>query len=246
MQTRELEKIGLDGKKAKIYLAVLELGRANIIQIARKTVIKRTTVYDVVLDLVNEGYLSEAKRGVKRIFIAEDPEVLKNIFEQRLDDVKEIIPALSEIYSKVVPRPKFKFYDGIEGVRHIMEESLNTKSKEQLYWGSIGDLVDIFGDRYMEQWVKRRVRRGIWSRCFLTSKTKISNVDIRSDENVLREVKWLSSKNMFEGVLCVFDNKVMYISSPRESFGFIVESNELSNFLRLIFRMMWSTPTTNL
>ncbi len=242
MNIKELEKIGIDGKKAKVYLAVLELGKASIIQIAKKTLIKRTTVYDIVLDLINTGYLTEIKMGVKRVFIAEDPEVLRNIFEQRLDDVKQIIPALSQIYSNVTPKPKFKFYNGINGVRHIMEESLNTKSREQLYWGSVEDLVDVFGDRYMGSWVKRRVKRGIWSRCFLSSKNKVSDLFTRSDEKFMREVKWLSDKNIiFDGVLCVFDNKVMYISSLKESFGFIVESDELSKFLRQIFKIMWRT-----
>lgn len=240
---KELEKQGLDPKKAKVYLAVLELGRATTIEISQKTKIKRTTVYDIVLDLLRMGYVAEARKGKRRLFIAEDPEVLLNKNEQRLLEFKDIIPILTEIRSQSVPKPTIKFYDGVLGVRTIMEELLNIEKKEQLFWSSISDLIDFFGNRYMESWVKRRIKRGILSKVLLTKKRNVPDIYMQSNNKFLREIRWLPKSYLFNGVVCIFDNKVGYISSKEESFGFIIESNEFSQVMRLIFESSWAiTP----
>src|SRR3989344_3617543 len=137
--TKQLIKLGLNGYRSKVYLAVLALGRVTILEIAKETRLKRTTIYDIVSDLVQDGYIAEAKRGKRRLFVAVDPVVLIGRFEQKLLDVKELVPFLSQVYSKKVPRPTVRFYDGVEGCRSIMEEILAMNGKEQLWWSQVGD-----------------------------------------------------------------------------------------------------------
>lgn len=237
--SKELKKQGLNEKQAEIYLAILELGRATTINISKKTNIKRTTVYDIILDLMRLGYITEAKKGKRRFFITEDPLLLFAKSEEKLSSFKQLIPILNEMRNNSIPRPNMRFYDGISGVRTIMEELLLVKKKEQLFWSSISDLVDFLGGKYMESWVRRRIRRGILSRVLLTKKTRVPNIYLQSNEQVLREIKWLPKTFVFDGVLCVFDDKVGYISSRQESFGFVIESKEFSQIIRLIFESSW-------
>ena len=83
METKlTLEQFGLQGRKADVYLAALELGGASVIDISRKANIKRTTVYDILLDLQKDGLVSQTMEGKKRKFIGEDPE--KTSKEKRL------------------------------------------------------------------------------------------------------------------------------------------------------------------
>ncbi len=236
---KELEKQGLNQKQAKVYLAVLELGRATIIDVASKTAIKRTTVYDVVMQLVQLGFVSESKKGKRRLFIAENPGLLLAKTEQRFNELKDLIPALSGLYAGAIPKPEIKFYDGVNGIRNIMENLLLMKGEEQLYWSSIEDLVDLFGHVYMKSWVKRRVRRGIWSKVLLIKRRKNIESYFQENETYLRKIHWLPSTFNFNGVICLFDNKIAFISSRKESFGFVVESEELSRMMRLIFDSMW-------
>lgn len=236
---KELEKQGLNQKQTKVYLAVLELGRATVIDIARKTVIKRTTVYDIVLQLVQLGFISESRKGKRRLFIAENPDLLLVKTEQRLRELKELVPALSGLHARAIPKPEIKFYDGISGVRNIMEDLLLMKGKEQLYWSSIEDLVDLFGHVYMKSWVKRRVKRNIWSKVLLVKRGKNIESHFQESDVYLRKIHWLPTVFNFNGIICLFDNKIAFISSRKESFGFVVESDELSRMMRLIFDSMW-------
>lgn len=240
---KELAKQGLTGKKAEIYLAILKLGRATTIDIAQKTKFKRTTVYDIVLDLIQLGYIAETKKGKRRLFIAEDPATILEKNEERLLSFKNLAPILSGIRSNVVPKPVIRFYDGTDGVRNIMEELLLVKNKEQLFWSSMSDLLNVFGNRYMERWVKRRIKRGVLSKVLLTKKSRLPDLYEKSGKEVLREIKWLPKNYIFNGVVCIFDNKVGYISSRQEHFGFVIESNEFAQIMRLIFESSWTiTP----
>ena len=63
-----LEYAGMKPKEAKIYLALLELGEASVVQIAKSAGIKRTTVYNILPDFINRGIVSTTlKRSEKYI-----------------------------------------------------------------------------------------------------------------------------------------------------------------------------------
>ncbi len=50
--------LGFSEKKAKIFLALLQLGETNVIEIAQKAKLKRTTVYNILPELVDEGLVA--------------------------------------------------------------------------------------------------------------------------------------------------------------------------------------------
>jgi sugar-specific transcriptional regulator TrmB len=237
--TKDLEKQGLNQKQITVYLAILGLGRATVIDIARKTLIKRTTVYDIVMQLLQLGFISESKNGRRRLFIAEDPQILIAKNEEKLEELKKAVPFLANIYQKNISKPEIKFYDGINGVKNIMEELLLIKSKEQLFWSSIEDLVDLFGELYMKGWVKRRIKKGIWSKVLLVRRKDRLEAEFQASEAQLREIHWLPKNFTPNGIICLVDNKIAFISSKKESFGFIVESNDLSYMMKFVFESMW-------
>jgi len=63
MLNKELEKIGLSKKEAKVYLACLELSEATIGQISKKSGVKRTTVYDIVESLKEKSLISSSTKN---------------------------------------------------------------------------------------------------------------------------------------------------------------------------------------
>jgi len=78
-------------------------------------------------------------------------------------------------------------------------------------------------------------------RCWeAVKKTKLPDLYEKTGTEVLREIKWLPKSYVFDGVVCIFDNKVAYISSRQESFGFVVESKEFAQIMRLIFESSWA------
>ena len=57
--TEDLKTLGLNQKEASIFLASLELGPATISDIARRSNIKRTTVYNLIEPLLQKNLVSK-------------------------------------------------------------------------------------------------------------------------------------------------------------------------------------------
>lgn len=242
--TTALQKQGFSEKKSKVYLALLALGRTTTLAIARRTGLKRTSVYDIMNDLVAAGYASEITVGKKRYFVPEHPKQVLTRMEERIGDTRALVGQLLFLYQQTSTRPEVHFYEGPLGLKTIMEDILTIQEKEHRYWGSVGDLIDHFGIDYVRKWLKRRIKRGFWSLGLLTPKRRLPHDLSASDPKFLRKVKWLPKEVVFSGCLGLYDDKVGYISSPEESFGFIIKSKELSTLLRQIFDTMWLMAET--
>src|SRR6185369_8367787 len=117
-----LLEVGFPQRQAEVYLALLELGRGTVSQIARRAGINRTTGYDILDSLIEKGLASISGREPKQEYVAESPERLKIYLEReaekarsRAKAVADFIPELSSIHN-VAGRPKVMFYEGKEGL----------------------------------------------------------------------------------------------------------------------------------
>ena len=59
---------GLNKKEAKLYLASLELGPATVNKLAKKSRLKRTTIYSLIDSLGARGIIKEVRRRGKKYF----------------------------------------------------------------------------------------------------------------------------------------------------------------------------------
>src|SRR3989344_3084998 len=101
-----LKNIGLGDKAAKVYLAMLELGPASVLEIAAKASVNRPTTYLQIEELKKKGLVSTQKKGKKDLYIAESPDQLeavvareKKLFESKSDVIKEALPELLALFS---------------------------------------------------------------------------------------------------------------------------------------------------
>ena len=93
----QLNQLGLNGRQARVYLALLQLGSATAIEIAKYTKYKHPTVYDV-LDLLKEKRLiTETLSGGRKIFSAEDPEMFSQIQQERQRTLESLQPSLKDL-----------------------------------------------------------------------------------------------------------------------------------------------------
>ena len=81
---KSLEGIGFSKRETSVYLALLELGKATVSQIARKANINRTTGYDILDNLVNKRLVSVSGKEPKQEYVAESPEGIIELLEERM------------------------------------------------------------------------------------------------------------------------------------------------------------------
>src|ERR1035437_1752533 len=101
MLEKYLQEIGLTDKESTVYLALLQVDSASVLDLAKKTKINRSTTYVVLESLKKKGLVSETSVGKKTHYQAESPERLKTyverqkvVFEERSKRLDDIIPEL--------------------------------------------------------------------------------------------------------------------------------------------------------
>jgi HTH-type transcriptional regulator, sugar sensing transcriptional regulator len=232
-----LVQIGFDEKQAKIYLACLELGKTTIKEMAKKAEIKRTTVYDIIDEMIDYGYIKKTTQGKKVKFVAVEPVELKEIIKKRESLLNQILPSLNSINNVNVNKPKVWFYDGVEGIKQVYEDLLNYKNIEVWGWGS-EDSTDLLGLDWCSKYVTRRVGKKIKLK-IIYPLTEITKYYKKNDETQGRDSKIVDPKKyLFNVEINIYSNRLA-IMSAKDKIGVIIESEPITATLKTIFRICW-------
>ena len=239
MIARDLEQLGLSEKEARIYLAVLELGEANIQKIAQKSVIKRTTVYDVINSLKEKRLLTEISKRKKTIFTAEDPRKLDNQLDEKKEILKRILPELLSITNRLEKKPIIKFYEGDDGIKEAYKDTLNFPDQELLAWVSPESHTSFDIKWLDENYLPKRVAKQIWARVIASDSAEIQDYKSR-DEKSLRKTKLVSADEFpFEVEINLYGKNRIAVMSFAEKMGLIIESPKLYRTLKSMFELNW-------
>jgi sugar-specific transcriptional regulator TrmB len=239
MYKKELQQLNFDEKEADLYLALLELGEANIEQIAKKSKIKRTTVYHVIESLKEKGYIEMSKDGKKTLFYALSPKKIGEVLEDKQRLFKQIMPGLLSITNDIEKKPKIRYFEGREGIREIYKDTLRYHSQEMLIW-STEDIVKYFDIDWIEKYyIDRRVKNKIWQRAIVPD-IKYTRELIKLDPVQLRKMR-LCDKNTFPMYvdLTLYGGSFVGIMSFKDGLGLIIESAGIYKSLESIFEMNW-------
>ena len=111
----------------------------------------------------------------------------------------------------------------------------------QAYW-PIKAMVDILSPDFFRYLNKERIKNNLYTRAIWPTSQK---VDIKKHpylgvgSDFKREIRIAPKEIDFSMGYWIYKNKVAFISSRKESFGFIIESKELVDMLLSQFELIW-------
>jgi sugar-specific transcriptional regulator TrmB len=238
-----LISLGLSKREVGVYVALLELGHGTVTQISRKAGINRTTGYDILDALAHKSLARLSGKEPKEEYVAESPEKLVALLDERLVETqkqlqvaKEFLPQLKAMHT-VADRPQVRFYEGIEGLKEVYEDTLTSSEPIRAY-ANIDDMHKTLPG-YFPEYYKRRAGRGIAIRGIVPeTKTSLAQAEFNAEEK--REIAFVPpDKYNFSPEINIYDNKVM-VASWREKLGIIIESGEISDAMKKIFELAWA------
>lgn len=243
----QLQQLGLSDKEAKIFLACLEMGMATAYQIAGKAKIKRTTAYAVLDQLMEKKLVSYILKKDKKLFTAINPRKIIEIWQGREAEINkqqnlilDMVPYLESIYNKSTRKPKIRFFEGQEGLQNVYDDIVKDKVKVVYFMGTVEYSEELLGKEFLKDWVKRRVKAGIKGVGIRNKSKEIPDKIYTDKEDFLRDYRFAPSwVNLPMGVN-IFGDKVAIISSKKESFGFVVESQEFALLMKSLFDVLWN------
>lgn len=238
-----LERVGFTENESNVYLALLEIGRGTIAQIAKRAGINRTTGYNVLAVLAQRGLASISGRGVRQEYAAESPDRLVAFLRKEaenlvanLSSISAIVPELKSMHN-VGTRPKVRFYEGIEGLETVYEDTLTSTEPIRAY-AAVDDMHAVMPE-YFPKYYERRAREGIAIRAIIPS-TNVGKDRAEKDKAELRETALIpAEKFTFTPEINIYNNKVV-IASWREKLGIIIESVEIADAMKQTFELAWA------
>jgi len=238
----DLKTIGLEEKEARIYLSALELGPTNIQNLSKKSEIKRSTVYEMIKNLKEQGLISETTKGKRKIFIASKPEKLKRSIKSKEQLLNDILPELKSISNVGFIKPKITFYEGKEELREIYHDTLKTKNKIAYWISPIQSINETVGEDFLNKYVEERTKKSIWVKSIhvTSQKAPYKYLEPQFHEKTLRRMRFTPIEINIHNTIAIWDNKVAIISSKKEGFGFVVESEDYANAMKVFHELLWN------
>jgi sugar-specific transcriptional regulator TrmB len=238
-----LKSIGLEEKEAKVYLAALELGATNIHDLAQKSGIKRSTVYEMLKKLEPMGLITESIKGKRKLYVASDPEKLKHSIKEKEQLLNQILPELKILNNTGATKPKITYYEGQEGLRQIHNLSLETVKKEASWISPIRSIAESVGKDFLEGIIERRAKDKYWIRSILVTDQHFDSYkyyDPTTFEKTYRKIRFAPHGLNISNAIGIWDNKVAVLSSRKEGFGFIIESEEYTSTIKILYELLWN------
>jgi HTH-type transcriptional regulator, sugar sensing transcriptional regulator len=242
MLEKRLEKLGLNEKEAKVYLAVLELGEGNIQDIAEKSGVKRTTVYNMIASLKEKGLVFEIQKKHKAVYYAEDPRKLKNDLEEKKADLEQMLPELLSVANMLGNKPKVKFYEGENGIKEVYKDTLNYPGEEIVAWFT-DDFFDFDPDFIQNYYIPTRLKKKIWVRAIYPDTPRLKGFSLL-DEKQLRKSKLVpQGEYKFKVEIVIYGKNRVFMISFHEKIALIIESQMIHETLKSIFELQWKSES---
>ena len=233
-----LGSFGLEGKKADVYLVALQLGSASAQEIAKRAGLKRPTVVEVLEGLVRRGLMSVVTEKRTRMFAVEPQRKLLAQAEEQERQARLVLTSLEALYGKSRSRPSVQFYEGIEGIKTVYEDTLTASKKKLRGILSMRDLYEVPGKTYMDDYIKRRIDAGITLQVVRSEQKDIEKT-WNASRKELRELHLAPAEMIFAMTMYLYDDKVALIGTQKENFGLIIHSQDFFVMQSHLFETLW-------
>lgn len=243
-----LQEFGLNDKEITIYLTLLKTGPSTIMDLARKTAIKRSTTHNNVEELIKKGLVSQTNYGERRMVIAENPEKLKFLLEQRKWEVNKLETNMDQIVGEIfqiVPKAKentrteVKYYDGEKGFKEVCQRSITNSKDEVLFISNIDEWRKVYTESYgKDYYIPARKKKKVFLRELVIDTNQGQDFK-KDDANNLRESKILPKDFQFNTTLIITDSDVSIMISTEPYKAISIEDADVVSTFKNIFENLW-------
>ncbi len=233
-----LARIGISGKRARFYLAALQLGEASVQEVARFCGVTRTTGYALLEKLLEEGVVTQVQKAGRTHVVAQNPDVLLRNLDDRRAALSDLLPELRSVYAGSAKGPRFRLYEGVEGVRTVLNTVLLAKTDTLCGMLSMKELLRFPGEDELTRFVQKRVAGGKSLRVIRAASEEVDEIWASSTRE-RREVRYTPTSAPLMMTTFIYDNQVAIISSERENYGLIIESDGYANVQGTLFESLW-------
>lgn len=246
MIEKTLKELGFSDNATAVYLKLIELGTASARQLAENIGMPRPSVYDYLSDLVDGGLVVEQDEYGKKLFQISDVANLKQLIKDKIETLKadsqELDRALPQVLAKGV-EPKVRHFKGVEQVGKILNDLYWYENTEILGVWPMQEMLEVLGAEYLERFNRRRIKNNNHLRVIWPSDKVADIADnpfLGTGKGHLRDLRIAPLDMTWNMGHLIYKDKVVFVSSRQERFGFVVQSRDFAELMRAQFEVVWN------
>lgn len=239
-----LSSLNLPVPSQKIYRELLEHGETTARFLSEKLGITRPSTYDHLALLAKRGLVVEKEKENKTYFAADDVHHVERALEDEIEKLKEqkhvfttMLPSL--LKESKTESPKIKFYEGKEGLTYLVHDVLWCKGETVYTMWPHEEMLKILGKDMLIRFNDRRLQEKITIHALWPHDSKRKDDHIWTGKDALTERRHAPSDVSFRMGYTIYGDKVSFISSSREVFGFVVQSKDFAELMCTQFKVLW-------
>lgn len=246
-----LHTLSFSADEARLYLALWQSGAATAGRIAQRLGLPRSSLYGLLDRLVQKGIVrwEDTGGGVRR-YHAEPPKVLDTIFQRRKQELEEarndfqrLLPQLSKQSRTDFSAPRMTVYQGKAQLENILSDIFLYQDIETYSLWPMRLMMDVLGADYFRHHnitrIQKHIRvKAIWPAAYAVDPVK--HPYLGGGSGFLREIRIAPPEMNFTMGYWIYGDQVAVLSSIKECFGFVLESREFANMLRVQHMAVWT------
>lgn len=226
----KLLHIGLTNTEAKLYIMLLELGKAQAGILSRKTGIHRRSVYDALDRLIEKGLVSYIKENDKRYYLPTDPRRVQEIIEEHKNEIDQIMPALQARFMEQAQKQETLFYRGVEGIKTMFEDQIRD-GKDVYIIGASHQAKELL-QFYLPHYTDKRIKKKIRLHALYAGERHGTAVP-------LAEVRYLPASFASLVSTSIYGDKVAIVVWMHEPVGILIKQPEVAKAFKNYFELLW-------
>ncbi len=234
--TEVLESIGMSKSEIKIYIDLIQNQRSSALDISKRTKIHRSNTYDTLRNLISKGFAKEFLENKRKLFLATEPEKIKNYLKNKEREIETIIGQLTSFSNTHNSEEKISFTQGVFAVRQALLDLLEKNSTINTY-GASNATVNFFGRGFLEDFHRRRIKRKIQMR-------QIYNPDSIQRINYLNKLRFTEARALpkkydtnISTLIC--DGILNFIIFSKPLSVISIHNKEITDAYNKYFELLW-------
>lgn len=241
-----LISLGLGQNEAVLYETLLRHPGATIPLLQKESSLSRTMLYYVLDSLQAYGLVQPSKANKKTIYIPKPPEKLEDMLKDQENELarqkqalKGVITDLSSVWRLSTNKPGMRFFEGVEGVKEVIWDSLN--ATDEIYSFIDSEAVEKFYKEENKNYVSQRRAKGIKKK-IIALDSDFARKHYTNFNSDITEVRLLpkGTRPPFQTATQIYAKSVSFITlTPKAAIGVIMQEENIANFFKTMFEFAW-------
>lgn len=242
---KTLVDLNLTEHEAKVYLASLSLGSSTILEIAKKSNVKRTTIYDVVEALKSKGLIRVEIDGFKKKYAAEDPRRLQDVLERKKENLNDLIPSLLALQKLPGDENSIKYYEGLAAIKSLYNSLIVGLEENDEYFVIANQDYWYYRDPvFFQKFIEKRAdiarERNVAIK-LLFQDSELVREHKKREREFFETIKILPKNIAFEADFVITPRQMIIHQVKGQDIAIVIENTAVIKTMQEVFKILWMT-----